>query len=258
MSGPTCAWRVFTDWYLNYSHCTCLSNELGFIRVDLDWIGDGEHVWRSPKFRTIDSTSFAQSLDFMRYMERFHQMRQLLKNELNAASLSKYRPLHEKESQSLIKKLLAAPDELAGLNANNDFLNSYSGSIVLKSTYEYRPTAWGDCFPLLVEEAKAAFSEASSPEFGNWLGNSTPWHKTEILPDWMTSVGSKHKARAAERPSKLHREMIEELYAWGNAHQDSNTLITPNFGTSVLNSEEPLTEEQDNLLKWTLGSLIGG
>ncbi|KIJ29065.1 hypothetical protein M422DRAFT_188975, partial [Sphaerobolus stellatus SS14] len=53
-------------------------------------------------------------LAFTPHTERFRQKHQLLKNELNAASFSKYRPLHEKESQSLIKKLLAAPDELVG------------------------------------------------------------------------------------------------------------------------------------------------
>ncbi|KIJ26413.1 hypothetical protein M422DRAFT_784422 [Sphaerobolus stellatus SS14] len=231
-------WLTFAACGIEYGHCVYLTIlgqpilVLSSLQAANELLEQRSAIYSSrPRLVMAgDLTGFDQSIALMPYTDRFREMRQLLKKELSDSSLKIYWPLHEEESRILVKNLLAEPAQLA------DWVRYYAGSIILKVTY-----------------VMAAFSEASQP--GNWLVDLIPWLRH--VPDWMPGAEFKRKAT---QWSKLHMEVIEEPYIWAKAYQDSMALITPHFTTTVLSTEsnEALTEEQDNLLLWASASLFGG
>ena len=187
------------------------------------------------------------TLGLVPYSARFHAMRRLLHKELTGSALSKYEPLHEQESRSLIRTVLRNPSCLQDavrqwVHAINIYIRCarlvishhlqllricYTKSDVWISDSTTRRSVPRACrkshaclFAIKSTGRMARRHHAMAYVQHPW---GTPVRPADILsltvrhiPDWFP--GAKFK-RIAAQWKRLHMDMIWGPYLWAKTNQ---------------------------------------
>ncbi|CEL57235.1 O-methylsterigmatocystin oxidoreductase OS=Aspergillus flavus GN=ordA PE=3 SV=2 [Rhizoctonia solani AG-1 IB] len=134
-----------------------------------------------------------------------------------------------------------------------------TGSNILSAVYGYSTTSAEDPILKLVQVGLSGFIKAAVPT--NFLVNYFPF--LEVIPSWFPGAGWK---RLAETWRQDKENMINVPYEWAKQHMASGTAPPSIVNTLLTNlrsksSESPelaaQMEEQEDPLKWAVGSLFG-
>lgn len=96
------------------------------------------------------------------------RQRRLLTSALGASAVKTFRPLLQIESLSLVKHLLADPQDFAG------YIRRYAGQLTLQSIYGHHVTSNDDEFVKLAEESVDILANRIASGGGIWLVDIFP------------------------------------------------------------------------------------
>ncbi|KAJ1301803.1 hypothetical protein OPQ81_009031 [Rhizoctonia solani] len=129
------------------------------------------------------------------------------------------------------------------------------GAVVLQSTYGYEATTADDPMVQIAKAGMRGFSDASMP--ADFFVNVLPW--LEYVPSWLPGAGWKRNAIIW---NKAREDLLDIPFNWTKQQMAAGTA-QPSTLNSILTSlandgvEFNRAEEEDRI-KWAIGSLYGG
>ncbi|GAB1524609.1 hypothetical protein RhiTH_007763 [Rhizoctonia solani] len=129
------------------------------------------------------------------------------------------------------------------------------GSIVLQFAYGYQVTAGDDPMVEIAKAGMRGFSNAAIPT--DFFVNIFPW--LEHVPSWLPGAGWKQKVQnwsiACKNLMNVPLEWTKQQMANGTAQPLAlNTALTGLTNTDCKLDQE----EEEDIIKWAVGSLYGG
>ncbi|KAF8711927.1 cytochrome p450, partial [Rhizoctonia solani] len=201
------------------------------------------------------STGWGKGAAVSRYNEHWKAQRRYMHDALGKKSVKMSWPLIERDVRFTARKFLdnSSPDDIV-----SDICRM-TGCSILSAVYGYDTTSTEDPLVKIVQVALNGFIQAAAP--ANFLVNYFPF--LEIIPSWFPGAGWK---RLAETWRKDKDNMIEIPYNWtkqqiasGTAHPSIVNTLLANLRSKTSESHGFVTplEEQEDPLKWAVGSLFG-
>ncbi|CCO36613.1 O-methylsterigmatocystin oxidoreductase Short=OMST oxidoreductase [Rhizoctonia solani AG-1 IB] len=193
-------------------------------------------------------TGWGKGTALLTYGDRFRRQRKASHEVIQKKTLKPIWPAIVKQTRLSMQRVLSTTDiesEIAQM----------VGTAVLQFAYGYEVA---DAEDPMVEIAKAGmrgFSDASMP--ADFLVNVIPW--LEYVPSWFPGAGWKRKAKAW---SIARDDLITVPFEW-TKQQMANGTAQPSALKAILaelaNDETELDRgEEEDIIKWAIGSLYGG
>ncbi|THG97275.1 hypothetical protein EW026_g4689 [Hermanssonia centrifuga] len=186
---------------------------------------------------------------FTRYGDKSRRQRKLMNSALGINAVRSYRPLLEIESLSLLKRILADPQDYLG------YVRRYAGGLTLQSIYGYRVNSNDDVFLTLANECVDLLSNRIASGGGIWPVDIFP--SLQHLPLWFPGAGFKRKA--IQWRAKME-EFVDRPYQLVKERMKDGTAV-PCFVTTLLDdlrdekSQKPLDAQRDFDIRWTANSM---
>ena len=112
---------------------------------------------------------------FTRYGDKSRRQRRLMNSALGVNAVKAYRPLLANESLSLMKRILADPQDYLG------YIRRYAGGLTLQSIYGYRAETNDDPFLTMGTECVDILSNHIASGGGIWPVDIFPFCKLLLL-----------------------------------------------------------------------------
>lgn len=186
---------------------------------------------------------------FTRYGDKSRRQRRLMQQALGTAAIRTYEPLLEIETASLLKRLLAEPEDYV---AN---LQRYAGGLTLLVVYGHRARGKDDEFLQLAEHCVDLLSNRIASGGGIWPVDIFPILKR--LPLWLPGAG--FKRNAIQWKAKME-EFVDRPYEDVKARMKAGTAV-PCFCTTLLdelqdrNEEKAISAQKEFDIRWTANSM---
>ncbi|CCO36001.1 O-methylsterigmatocystin oxidoreductase Short=OMST oxidoreductase [Rhizoctonia solani AG-1 IB] len=200
-------------------------------------------------------TGWGKGAAVSRYGEHWKAQRKYMHDALGNKTAAMFWPIIEQGARFTARRFLDNP------SSGDIFSEMYrmTGSNILSAVYGYSTTSAEDPILKLVQVGLSGFIKAAVPT--NFLVNYFPF--LEVIPSWFPGAGWK---RLAETWRQDKENMINVPYEWAKQHMASGTAPPSIVNTLLTNlrsksSESPelaaQMEEQEDPLKWAVGSLFG-
>ncbi|KAF8745190.1 cytochrome P450, partial [Rhizoctonia solani] len=184
----------------------------------------------------------------LNYGDRWRRQRKVTHEFLQKEALEAVWPAIVKQTRLSIQRMLHT--------SNLEFeIAQMIGSIVLQFAYGYQVTAGDDPMVEIAKAGMRGFSDAAIPT--DFFVNIFPW--LEHVPSWLPGAGWKRKVQnwsiARENLMNVPLEWTKQQMANGTARPSAlNTALT-----GLTNTDCKLDrEEEEDIIKWAVGSLYGG
>ncbi|KAK0211390.1 cytochrome P450 [Desarmillaria ectypa] len=156
-----------------------------------------------PGFNMMNMTGWSFNFGFMRYSDRWRAHRRMFHQYFQPRALPAYYTVQTKAASILLQQLLKSPEECF------HHVRHYSGSVIMKTVYDYNVEPNGDRFVHLADQAAESLRVGGNE--GTFLVDYLPFLK--YVPDWLP--GAKFK-RLAQMWRKDVEAMKEEPFKYAS------------------------------------------
>ncbi|KAJ8087754.1 hypothetical protein AAF712_010543 [Marasmius tenuissimus] len=177
---------------------------------------------------------------------RHAQYRRLLQTRLGSQAIPQTHRVLLDESEKMVDAITSNPSDFISHIRRN------SVAVIMKIAYGYEVTSGKDHFIDVAEECAKISGLAMAP--GRWLVDYYP--SLRYLPSWFPFAGFR---RQAEKWKRRLESLSDEPHQWVKAQMRSSDF-TESFTSKLLQpeGEKPVTEAEDDLIKWCAGALYVG
>ncbi|KAL4908215.1 hypothetical protein BDW74DRAFT_188399 [Aspergillus multicolor] len=248
-------WAAFKDRYGPISSVTVFGQTIVILndsRVAFDLLEKRSNVYSSRPWMTFagEMVGWKDILAMQPYSNTFRAYRKAMHRVLGTKNtVAQFNALQDVEVRRFLFRVLEKPDEIV------QHIRTETGAVILQIAYGYKINPHGhDPLVALANESIDNFSVAGTP--GAFLVDTIPLLK--YIPSWFPGAGFKRTA-AAWRKGLL--TTIEKPYRL--VQQQMKTGKYPDSYLSNLLEEaqetgRPLTAQEEQVIKWTAGSLYTG
>ncbi|KAJ0421285.1 cytochrome P450 [Aspergillus carlsbadensis] len=246
-------WGKFKDRYGPISSITIFGQTIVILndsRIAFDLLEKRSGIYSSrPKMVFAgEMVGWEHILAMQTYSDTFRAYRKAMHRVLGTKNvISQFNELQDVEVRRFLLRVLDKPEDLV------QHIRTETGAVILKIAYGYDIDPHGpDPLVALANEALENFSVAATP--GAWMVDTIPFLK--YLPNWFPGAGFKRTAATwrknllttIEKPYRLVLEQMKE-----GKYPDSylSNLLEEAQGRT-------LTAEEEQVIKWTAGSLYTG
>ncbi|CEL08495.1 hypothetical protein ASPCAL11644 [Aspergillus calidoustus] len=246
-------WGRFKDLYGPISSITIFGETIVILndsRIAFDLLEKRSTIYSSRPKMTFagEMVGWEHILAMQTYSDTFRAYRKAMHRVLGTKNvISQFNELQDVEVRRFLLRVLDKPGDLV------QHIRTETGAVILKIAYGYDIDPHGrDPLVALANEALENFSVAGTP--GAWIVDTIPLLKH--LPNWFPGAGFKRTA-AAWRKNLL--TTIEEPYRLV-LKQMAEGKYPDSYLSNLLEQAQgrTLTVEEEQVIKWTAGSLYTG
>ncbi|CAE6455094.1 unnamed protein product [Rhizoctonia solani] len=250
---------IYKAWSDELGSSIISLNLLGQIIVILNSVEDANELFvkralqysNRPQIPMLSSprlTGWGSGTALLNYGDRWRGQRRVTHEVLQKSTLEAIWP-------AIVKQTRLSMGRLSSATESESEIARMVGAIVLQSTYGYEATAVDDPMVEIAKVGMRGFSDASMP--ADFLVNVLPW--LEYIPSWFPGAEWKRKALVW---SKTRADLVDTPFNWtkqqmaaGTARPSILNSILTNLPTRELG---PGRAEEEDRIKWAIGSLYGG
>ncbi|KAG2064540.1 cytochrome P450 [Suillus decipiens] len=245
-------WLTYAEWgrkYGDISHINVMGLHifvLNSVRTAVEMLDKKSSIYSDRPIVPMSGElmGYKQTLPYLRYGERFRLFRKLCHRVFgNRATLLVYHPIEEMEARRFLRRVLAKPDRLQA------HIRHTAGAIILRICYGYEVKEGSDPLVDIAERTLDQFSRYSITCY--FFVDFLP--SLAMVPEWFPGAGFKRLAREC-------RETIEEMaaipYKFVKDQMAAGTALD-SFASGML-KDRTLTEEEEDVVKWSAVSLFSG
>ncbi|KAK7449241.1 hypothetical protein VKT23_013386 [Stygiomarasmius scandens] len=245
-------WMVFSEWGNLYGGVISL-RIFGMTFVIINSAEAAMDILEKQNSRTSDRPIVPMASDlvgwrnttgFMPYGESMRNHRRLQHQLLGTPAACKAFHAHaELETHRFLKRLLTNSDGF------KEHIRKTTASIILRISHGYEVSEDNDPFVDLAEEAVQQLTQATNP--AAFFVNIIP--ALRYVPEWFPGAGFKKTAK--EWAATLN-DLAERPFAYVKSQMAAGMDI-PSYTSKLLDTDRPLTTEEETDIKWSASSLYG-
>ncbi|OBZ79585.1 O-methylsterigmatocystin oxidoreductase [Grifola frondosa] len=249
-------WLTYRQWSRDYGSDIIRLNVLGTnivvvnsMEIATDLFEKRSNIYsdRSDMVMLNELVGFGWGLAFRRYCDAWRDSRKMAHHILHSTPVKQYRPIEQKATHELLRRLLSGTEFMDGLR-------HMAGLLIMSLSYDIEVLPDGDPY---VEMAEAAIqSITATTNAGSYLVDSLPILK--YIPEWFPGADFQRQARVwRESVNRLFREpfdIVKERMDAGVVRECAAKSLIEAFGKTA---KDPAYTE--DIIRSTLGSIyVGG
>ncbi|KAJ7250652.1 cytochrome P450 [Mycena rebaudengoi] len=177
--------------------------------------------------------------------EHWQEYRKVFSQYMGSRSkMAAFEPVLQEESHDLLKNILADP------NAWLDQCHKFSGTVVLRLAYGYKPAGREDRLMKLINEAMIQWSEMTAS--GAFAVDVFPILR--FVPEWFPFAGWKKKI---PKYRQTLQDMLNWPYDWVREEMTTGTA-QESFLSDHLRSRPTVSAADEKMLKWAAAGIYAG
>jgi len=206
---------------------------------------------RPPRFMLNELSGWNFHFGGFSYGKWWKQHRRAFHQHFNMNVVSKYQPIHIRESHAFLLRLLNSPSGEPNVWHN---IRHYFSAIIMDITYGYKLKESNDPFIEITNVALHCFAQASLP--GRFLVDSFP--SLRYIPSWFPGANFK---RLAKKWKAATSEMVERPFEFVKTELRDGKLNTSAVASMLEDSKDlppEQREEQETVYKNSSGIAFAG